>query len=1117
MKRSTFRSAFCNPRVLIALLLCAAGGSSIVSGTLLAFFYPEAPTKDAKRTLTLEERVAYQRTIERSASLRSRCWPDVERHAAGIVSRTKCPEGFERTLTLQERVVVSTRYRRSLLASSHLAKREFQPKPSLDAVMSQAQLEKKVKDYLRNSQALEDYWQRPITAEQLQAEMDRMATRTKQSEVLQELFEALGNDPFVIAECLARPALAERLLTNWYANDQRIHGELKELAETELQTRASVEQMKQLSGKYSEIEFVRSDRSNSKSPRRPERGVKLTSHEWDETVQKLAASFGARRHAPAFQSADTPAHSMNTVTEAYKDLSVGNVSRLQEDEERYYATAVIEKSNDYLKLATVSWPKEPLDAWLAMAASQVQTAVTVPSGNYILPKKLDGPGCVEDTWTVTAGGPSDRLGHTAVWTGTEMIVWGSSGDTSGGRYNPSTDTWAATNTINAPEARGGHTAVWTGTEMIVWGGTQGFPFDDLATGGRYNPITDSWIATSLGNAPFGRHSHTAIWTGTEMIVWGGAVGFFPSIPVNTGGRYNPATDTWTATSMTNVPNARSGHTAVWTGTQMIVWGSSGDTSGGRYNPGTDAWAATSTTNAPEARGSHTAVWTGSAMIVWGGVNGIGLDVDTGGRFNPITNSWTPTSITNAPDGRELHTAVWTGSEMIVWGGDENFNSLNSGGRYNPSTNSWAVTSITNAPDARDLHTAVWTGSEMIVWGGGGTLSGAHGGGRYNPNMDSWTPTATAPAPRYLHTAVWTGSEMIVWGGIWYPNTVDTGGRYNPTTDSWVATSIINAPEARYSHTAVWTGSEMIVWGGWLFLNTGGKYNPLSDSWTATTTANAPVARYAYTTVWTGTEMVVWGGDDENFDPLNTGGRYDPGTDSWTATSITNAPDARDSHTAIWTGSEMIVWGGAPYLDPSLNTGGRYNPDTDSWTPTSTVNVPEARSAHTAVWTGSEMIVWGGTADTTGGGYNPSTDSWAATSITNAPDARFYHTAVWTGTEMIIWGGISGGGVTNTGGRYDPNMDSWAATSITNAPVARQFHTAVWTGNEMIVWGGDNLDFNPFSSGGRYCPQGGPPPTPSPTPTPTATSTPTPTPTPCTGRCSPTPRPRPTPHPRPMPP
>jgi hypothetical protein len=93
-------------------------------------------------------------------------------------------------------------------------------KPSLDAVMSQAQLEKKVAGYLRDSLVLEDYWQRPITAEQLQAEMDRMARNTKQSEVLRELFEALGNDPAVIAECLVRPILAERLIADLSAQDE---------------------------------------------------------------------------------------------------------------------------------------------------------------------------------------------------------------------------------------------------------------------------------------------------------------------------------------------------------------------------------------------------------------------------------------------------------------------------------------------------------------------------------------------------------------------------------------------------------------------------------------------------------------------------------------------------------------------------------------------------------------------------------------------------------------------------------------------------------------------------------------------------------------------------------
>src|SRR5205823_9967691 len=165
-RQSTSRSAFLNARALVALLFCAAA-CSILTGTLLAFFRSEAPTNVSQRTLRFAERVAYQRVIE-DVYWRHRIWP------RGSGER---PD----------------------------------PKPALDAVMSQAQLEKKVADYLRKSQTLEDYWQRPITAEQLQAEMDRMAKHTKQPEVLQELFAALGNDRFVIAECLARPLLAERL------------------------------------------------------------------------------------------------------------------------------------------------------------------------------------------------------------------------------------------------------------------------------------------------------------------------------------------------------------------------------------------------------------------------------------------------------------------------------------------------------------------------------------------------------------------------------------------------------------------------------------------------------------------------------------------------------------------------------------------------------------------------------------------------------------------------------------------------------------------------------------------------------------------------------------------
>src|SRR4030095_12674248 len=119
---------------------------------------------------------------------------------------------------------------------------------------------------------------------------------------------------------------------------------------------------------------------------------------------------------------------------------------------------------------------------------------------------------------------------------------------------------------------------------------------------------------------------------------------------------------------------------------MIVWGGAGTSgilnTGGRYNPSTDSWTATSTTNAPDPRFFHSAVWTSSEMVVWGGYIG-GSDTNTGGRYNPVNNTWTATSTANAPTARISHTAVWTGNEMVVWGGVDELGGrrLDTGGRY----------------------------------------------------------------------------------------------------------------------------------------------------------------------------------------------------------------------------------------------------------------------------------------------------------------------------------------------------------------------------------------------------------------------------------------------------
>src|SRR4051812_4639239 len=74
--------------------------------------------------------------------------------------------------------------------------------------------------------------------------------------------------------------------------------------------------------------------------------------------------------------------------------------------------------------------------------------------------------------------------------------------------------------------------------------------------------------------------------------------------------------------------------------------------------------------APSGRSHHAAVWTGSEMIVWGGTDGATYFPD-GARYNPLAHSWSPISPIGAPSAREFPCAVWTGSEMIVWGGDFN--------------------------------------------------------------------------------------------------------------------------------------------------------------------------------------------------------------------------------------------------------------------------------------------------------------------------------------------------------------------------------------------------------------------------------------------------------------
>jgi N-acetylneuraminic acid mutarotase len=303
-----------------------------------------------------------------------------------------------------------------------------------------------------------------------------------------------------------------------------------------------------------------------------------------------------------------------------------------------------------------------------------------------------------------------------------MIVWGQAAPTgAGGIFDPVANAWTRRlSTVAGPGERVAPSVVWAASRMIVWGGWR-YPYNDTylsPIGGVYDPATDSWTETAAGGAPEGRLFHTAVSTGSRMIVWGGQT-IRGDRYFDDGGIYDLMAGTWAALATSGAPSPRAGHAAVWTGSTMIVWGGTGDSSGGVYDPASNAWRPTSTFGAPSQRGWPAAVWTGSKMIVWGGTAADGSGIGSGAVYDPNSDRWTPMSQAGAPSPRVISAAVWTGTRMIVWGGGSSFRGrvLGDGGIYDPARDRWSELAAAGAPSPRMAHTAVWTGSRMVIFGG----------------------------------------------------------------------------------------------------------------------------------------------------------------------------------------------------------------------------------------------------------------------------------------------------------------------------------------------------------------------------------------------------------------
>jgi hypothetical protein len=952
---------------------------------------------------------------------------------------------------------------------SHRSWPQDSAKPPFQVAVSREQIEARVRASEDKARLLDERWGYRINAAQLQAEIERMATKSRRPDRLGELWAALGNDSLLVAECLVRPLLVERRIRAFFSADLELHGTLRRQAEAELKAVNGQWDLDGMSGQVAEFELRRSNAQSDDGVAEP--SVRIL----DEAQFKSQA---LRLNLD---------HRIDSQPKAH-------FAELQEDDEAYWAEAVLNADADHIRLAVVHWPKRSFSEWFADARTALSAAspadpIKMANDTFSLPR-LGTASCSDDTWSLIR--PEGRKNHTAVWTGSEMIVWGGRSDIgmlrSGGRYDPATDSWTAVETDGSPPMRDAHTAVWTGDEMIVWGGN--FVGFATATGYRYDPTTDSWTQLSTSGAPLARWGHTAVWAEDEgvMLIWGGITSCSGDNCnyTGTGGAYDPASDTWS--SLPAGLSARSGHTATWTAAGMMVWGGRnasdylGDGSVLQGSVGSWAWVDLPADNAPAPRAHHTAAWTGLQLIVWGGENESGPLAD-GARF--IIFDWAPVTAVDAPPALVGHTATWVGSEMVVWGGENDDGVMNDTiYRYDPdgSGDSWSVAG--GATEGRRDHTAIWTGSHLLVWGGeyGNEFNRRvlEHGRIYNPAQSNHSVRIVMaghlrPAAREHHSAIWTGSEMIIWGGSLRPfRRTATGARYDPATAVWTPTERDGAAQERDRHTVVWTGSEMIVWGGSSPTSGGGRYNPTTDSWSGVSTTFAPSDRRGHSAVWTGSEMIVWGGLSRHpATTLGNGAAYLPDSDQWVSLPTSGAPTPRQQHSAVWTGIELIVWGGTGGTDtdaPPLGDGARYVPG-NGW---SEVASTAARKLHSATWTGSEMLVYGeGKAVTHyGERYHPGTNQWSPIIGSDSPPytRNNRHRAVWSGTEWIIWGGH---GNPLQPVRYEASSQTLRQGASTGSPPHVSNFSAVWVDGEMLVWGGHPTSVAPgvvpnTNGGGAYC-------------------------------------------------
>lgn len=303
---------------------------------------------------------------------------------------------------------------------------------------------------------------------------------------------------------------------------------------------------------------------------------------------------------------------------------------------------------------------------------------------------------------------------------------------------------------------------------------------------------------------------------------------------------------------------REGVSTVWTGRELILWGGSTDgrgwhDDGAALNPETHVWRKLPPSPLT-GRVTETAVWTGSEMIIWGGAN-----ASDGAAYDPASNEWR--SLAEAPIyGAIGYTAVWTGNEMVVIAGAEG-TSRNKAAAYDPAADSWRR--LPDAPVGLNFGDALWTGQEVLLVGGQRFDSGGFSNLRgevivasFDPASSRWRTIPRSGISAQSATGAWIDGELLV---ITYTPRSDGSRSWVRSRDAWEDRPSFPAEGCESVPVLVPAGGR--VFGG--LCGIVATYDPTARTWTSVPLpASRPDGLGLGQAFWTGTSLIIARGDRE---------------------------------------------------------------------------------------------------------------------------------------------------------------------------------------------------------------------------------------------------------------